>query len=62
MGRQGHLLIAAFLSSSPRESPDRLNIEPVLGRGNIASEREGQSDFMATEANHLLPIHSHLDT
>ena len=36
------------LSSPLPESPDRLNIEPVLGRGNIASEREGQSDFMAT--------------
>ena len=40
--------VTSLLSSPLPESPDRLNIEPVLGRGNIASEREGQSDFMAT--------------
>ena len=52
-------LNAAFLSSS-LEWPDRLNIEPVLGRGNIASEREGQSDCMSTPK--LSQTTSYLDT
>ena len=57
-GGSSHLN-AAFLSSS-LEWPDRLNIEPVLGRGNIASEREGQSDCMSIPK--LSQTTSYLDT